>query len=226
MRSMKGLLTIALHKRNCSVGRECSFVLLLLKYQCWKSTLVRMNDWRSVMAGTCSSASTGMQPVLSLKSANGSRNNDKSQLMLPRHIENQNCSVCWQQSTAIDDWFGKKNVTYLTRPPVDSRYYEILTTVIGKLRYNTVTRQQKGQWSSCPTQKICIRSFWGCQRRDWTVKTGHITPLKRQFWSPNSAQRIISLMASVLQTVGMQMTGCNHYKQHTIKRKPWVKVGG
>lgn len=139
MRSMKGQLT--LQKRNCSVGRECCFMLLLLKYQCWKSTFVRMNGWRSVMAWTCSSASTGMQPVLSLKPVNGSRN-DKSQLMLLSHRENQTPSVCWQQSKAIDDYFGK-NVTYLTTPPGDHRYYEVLTTVIGKLRYSTVARRQE-----------------------------------------------------------------------------------
>lgn len=128
VRNMKGLLTVMLHKRNCGVGRKCCFVLLLLKYQWWKSTFVRMNDWRSIMAGTCSSASAGLQPVVSLKPASGSRNNDKSQLRLLSHTENQTRRICWQQSTAIDDYFSKKNVTYMTRPPGDSRYYKILTS--------------------------------------------------------------------------------------------------
>ena len=120
-------------------------------------------------------------------------------------------------------------------PPGDPRYYEILTTAIGKLRYSTVARRQKGQWSPCLTQKICTKSFWGCQRWDWTVKTGHITFLKWQFWSQSSTHtlsetwmpctRIISFMARALQTVEMKMTECNHRKQHTIKRKPWVKAG-
>lgn len=169
--SMKGLLAILLPKKNCSVGRACCIVLLMLNHQCWKSTFVRMNDWRSVMAGACPSASTGMQPLLFLKPANGFRNNDKSQLMLLSPTENQICNFCWQQSTAMCNCFGKNNVTYLTRPPGNPGYYEFITTVIGKFWCSTAVKRQKGQWSPSPVLKICIRRVWGCQRWDRRVKT-------------------------------------------------------
>lgn len=230
-RSMKGLLAILLPKKNCSVGRACCIVLLMLNHQCWKSTFVRMNDWRSVMAGACPSASTGMQPLLFLKPANGFRNNDKSQLMLLSPTENQICNFCWQQSTAMCNCFGKNNVTYLTRPPGNPGYYEFITTVIGKFWCSTAVKRQKGQWSPSPVLKICIRRVWGCQRWDRRVKTvpeGTVLELELYTLSETwmAWTRTISLMARALQTGNgddwPQALQAPHNQEEALGQGRWI----